>query len=91
MNEEKYVEFTEIEPVDEFEVEVVDESSGIGTGLAMLIGSGLTVAAIVAGKKLMKVWKDRKAKKEQKYDEFDEFDVAEVDDEEADSEDDGSE
>lgn len=31
-------------------------SSGIGVGLAMLIGSGLTLAAIAGGKKLINLW-----------------------------------
>ena len=45
---------------------VVDENSGMGTGVAMLIGAGLAVAvgAVVGlGKKLVANWK---AKKEQK-------------------------
>lgn len=41
------------------------ESSGLGTGLAMLIGCGLTLAAIAGGKKLKKVWTNHKAKKGQ--------------------------
>lgn len=54
----------EIEDMDE-ETEAVPERSGIGTGWAMLIGSGLTLAAIAAGKKAKKMWMDHKAKKEQ--------------------------
>lgn len=37
-------------------------SSGIGVGLAMLIGSGLTLAAIAGGKKLINLWADHKAR-----------------------------
>lgn len=40
-------------------------SSGIGVGLAMLIGSGLTLAAIAGGKKLINLWAYHKAKKDQ--------------------------
>ena len=43
----------------------VTERSGIGTGLAMLIGSGITLAAIAGGKALKKLWAKRKSKKEQ--------------------------
>lgn len=54
----------EIEDTDE-EIEETPERSGIGTGWAMLIGSGLTLAAIAAGKKAKKMWQDHKTKKEQ--------------------------
>lgn len=50
---------------DTEEIEETTERSGIGTGWAMLIGSGLTLAAIAAGKKAKKVWQNYKAKKEQ--------------------------
>ena len=53
----------EIETIEE-EVEENFERSGIGTGWAMLIGSGLTLAAIAAGRKAKKMWQDHKAKKE---------------------------
>lgn len=52
---------TEMTTMEEIET---NEDSGMGTGLAMLIGSGLTLAAIVGGKKLKKAWDKRKAKKE---------------------------
>lgn len=38
--------------------------SGMPTGLAMLIGSGITLAVIAGGKKLKKMWDKRKAEKE---------------------------
>lgn len=61
MNEnEKNITTTE---VTNYEPEVVEEENGISTGLAMLIGSGLTLAAIAGVKKLKKVRENRKAKK----------------------------
>ena len=47
------------------EIMETNERSGMGTGLAMIIGSGLTLAAIAGGKKLKKLWDKRKTKKEQ--------------------------
>lgn len=41
-----------------------ESSSGVGTGLAMLIGSGLTLAVIAGGMKLRKVWRIRRAERE---------------------------
>jgi hypothetical protein len=58
----------ELTEVNEDEVEETEEEeetkkrSGIGIG--MLIGSGLTVAAIAVSKKARKMWQDHKAKKE---------------------------
>lgn len=46
------------------EIEEIPERSGIGTGWAMLIGSGLTLAGIAIGKKAKKAWANRKTKKE---------------------------
>ena len=46
------------------ESEGTETRSGMGTGLAMLIGGGLTLAAIAGGKKLKKVWKNHKVKTE---------------------------
>lgn len=66
--------------------EETNEGSGIGVGLAMLIGSGLTLAAIAGGKKLMNMWADYKAKKEQNEVEAEIFDDSDYD--EADSQDD---
>ena len=48
--------------IDTVEVEV--EESGIGTGLAMLIGAGIAAAGFAAGKLARKVWTNIKAKKE---------------------------
>ena len=63
------------------ESEGTEKSSGMGTGLAMLIGSGLTLAAIAGGKKLKKVWDNRKIKKEKQAVVEDEFDDDFVDEE----------
>lgn len=63
MEEKELMTFEEIEDNTE-EIEETPERSGIGTGWAMLIGSGLTLAAIAAGKKAKKAWLNYKAKKE---------------------------
>ena len=54
-------------PYEEENEEIMEsnERSGMGTGLAMIIGSGLTLAAIAGGKKLKKLWDKHKTKKEQ--------------------------
>lgn len=67
--EEMEVKTNELEPVvDEVET-AVEETTGSGSrsgiGLGMLIGSGLTLAAIVGGKKLKEMWAERRARKEQ--------------------------
>ena len=46
------------------EIEDFEEDSKMGTGLAMLIGGGLTLAVIAVGKKLKKIWSEHKAQKE---------------------------
>ena len=44
--------------------EMINEASSVsGVGLGVLIGSGLTLAAIAGGKKLWSVWKKHKASK----------------------------
>lgn len=60
---------------------VVEEDSGIGTGLAMLIGSGLTLAGIAGVKAFKKVWKKHKAKKilETEVVDLDEEDIEAID------------
>lgn len=65
------------------EEEFENNEGGIGTGLAMLIGSGLTVAAIVAGKKLKGLYDDYKAKKASKKNDSDDeiVDVIKLEDE----------
>lgn len=64
MNEN--LETTEITPYEEENEEIMKPNghSGMGTGLAMIIGSGLTLAAIAGGKKLKELWDKRKTKKE---------------------------
>lgn len=42
-----------------------ERSSGMGTGLAMLLGCGLTLAAIAGGKAIKKTIAKRKAGREQ--------------------------
>lgn len=81
MNIMDYDENTAIEEVNNDETEEVQDSSGMSTGVAMLIGAGLTIATgglIKLGKKLVNKYK---AKKEaQKADES-EGDYEVVDDE----------
>lgn len=60
--EERTNELVETENIEE--AEEVNESSGLGTGLAMLIGGGIALAVAAGGKKLKKVWDRHKAKKE---------------------------
>lgn len=55
--------FEEAENNDEPEV-IEEESSGMSTGLAMLIGGGIALGAVALGKKLKKAWDKRKAQKE---------------------------
>lgn len=65
MNENlETMEFTPYEEKNE-EIMESNERSGMGTGLVMIIGSGLTLAAIAGGKKLKKLWDKRKAQKGQ--------------------------
>jgi hypothetical protein len=45
-------------------IEMENENSGIGTGMAMLIGAGLTIATTAAVKLGKKLWAKHKAKKE---------------------------
>ena len=80
MNIMDYDENTAIEEVNNDETEEVQDSSGISTGVAMLIGVGLTIATgglIKLGKKLVNKYK---AKQEaQQADESEDYEV--VDDE----------
>lgn len=65
--EEMEVKTTELDPIVE-DTEIgteVEETKGCSfLGLGMLIGSGLTLAAIVGGRKLKMMWDDRRARKE---------------------------
>lgn len=65
MNEN--LENMELTPYEEENEEIMEtnECSGMGTGLAMILGSGLTLAAIAGGKKLKKLWQEHKTKKGQ--------------------------
>lgn len=64
MNEN--LENMELTPYEEENEGIMEtnERSGMGTGLAMILGSGLTLAAIAGGKKLKKLWQKRKTKKD---------------------------
>ena len=57
------IELTEVNGEPTVEVEV--EEHGMSTGLAMLIGSGLTIGVIAAVKKGREAWARHKAKKAQ--------------------------
>lgn len=46
---------------------VTNPSSGLSVGLAMLIGSGLTLVVIYGGKKLKKVFEEHKERTGVKY------------------------
>lgn len=50
---------------EETEIMETNDHSGVSTGLAIVIGSGLIVATIVGVKKLKKLWDKHKAKKEE--------------------------
>lgn len=62
--EEQMITTTE-ESTNEVGLTIEDEDSGISTGVAMLIGSGLTLAVIAGGKFLKKKWDEHKAMKEE--------------------------
>ena len=65
MNENENNEVMLVEEETDNEPEVIEEeSSGMSTGLAMLIGGGIALGAVALGKKLKKVWDKRKAQKE---------------------------
>ena len=51
------------------EIEEYSEESGMSTGLAMLIGSGLTLATVV-GVKLFTKWRANKKKNEEEHGDF---------------------
>ena len=71
MNYENEVNETQ---VDIYEME--PEESGIGTGLAMLIGAGITAAGVAVVGLAKKLWKNHKANKEVRL--VDENDFVEV-------------
>lgn len=77
MNEN--LEIVEMQPCEEEKEEIMEsnEHSGKGTVLAMMIGGGLTLAAVAGGRKLKELWNKRKSKKEQ-TDDFIETDAYEV-------------
>ena len=53
--------------------EMESEDSGIGTGLAMLIGAGITAAGVAAVGLAKKLWAKHKANKELRLVEKDDF------------------
>ena len=63
MEENKIINNEETDTVCEVTDEA-EEKSGMSTGLAMLIGGGITVGAIALGKAGKKVWAKIKAKKD---------------------------
>lgn len=62
--ENEIIELAEYQPeeIEEYE-ETAEEKSGMGTGLAMLIGSGLTLAGIAAVKFAKKKYSQFKARR----------------------------
>lgn len=52
-----------MEETDVMNEENESKQSGMGTGLAMLLGSALTIAIIAGGTRLKKVWRIHKARK----------------------------
>lgn len=62
MNENEKMELVEVENNEE--PEVVEERSGMSTGLAMLIGAGLALAGAKVAKFAKKKYDEVKAKKE---------------------------
>jgi len=61
--ENEIIELAEYQPDEVEDEETMEEKSGIGTGMAMLIGSGLTVAGIAAWKFAKKKYGQFKAKR----------------------------
>lgn len=77
-NEKNEVMMVEQETIQEPETYYEEEErSGMSTGVAMLIGSGLTLAAIAVGKKLKKVYNNIKAAKAKEQSEAVEGEVVE--------------
>lgn len=66
--ENEIIELAEYQP-DEIEeyAETAEERSGMGTGLAMLIGGGLTLAGIAAWRFAKKKYDQFKARKDDSY------------------------
>lgn len=64
------------------EIAETEERSGIGMVLAMIIGSGVTLAAFAGGKKLKKLWNEHKNKKEREGVVINGFSQEETDDSE---------
>lgn len=67
-------------------IDITVEDSGIGTGLAMIIGGVMTAAVYVGGKKLLGMWRKRKTEKEIVCESVGDSDVVEIDDEDVVSE-----
>lgn len=78
MNENMELVNTVEENVDNYDV-MEDSDSGMNAGVAMLIGAGLGIAAVTAGKKLINKVKAIRKKKEEE----DEDNVVDVDFEDA--------
>lgn len=74
MNENMELVNTVEENVDNYDV-MEDSDSGMNAGVAMLIGAGLGIAAVTAGKKLINKVKAIRKKKEEEEDEDNVVDV----------------
>jgi len=74
MNENMELVNTTEEEVDNYDV-MEDSDSGMNTGVALLIGAGLGVAAVTAGKKLINKIKERRSKKKEEETEDNVVDV----------------
>lgn len=65
MENNEIMNFDEEATMDNIYVEETEDSgTGLGTGVAMLIGAGLTIAATATVKLGKKLWKRHKEKKE---------------------------
>lgn len=66
---------------EENEIAIVneEENSGISTGLAMLLGSGLTLVGMAGFKFGKRIWERRRANRKHKSEEYDDEDVVDVD------------
>lgn len=69
--ENEVMEYEEAMEPETYDVETESDNSGLGTGAAMLIGAGLTLAVGAAVKLGKKVYAKIKAKKEQDKEEDD--------------------
>ena len=62
--ENEIMNYEDVMDMENDAVEMAAEGTGIGPGLAMLIGAGLTLATTATVKLVKKAWAKHKAKKE---------------------------